>query len=109
MKDRNSIAERATDAPGDQGFERQHSARRREFLTRMPSVAAVALATAAVPLGPLAEAGTGANESPDGSVADRVRDSYENREEAAREESKLPLPRQITNGDEQRYAKNNYI
>lgn len=75
----------------------------------MPSVAAVALATAAVPLGPLAEAGTGANESPDGSVAGRVRDSYENREEAAREESKVPVPRQITNGDEQRYAKSNYI
>jgi hypothetical protein len=39
--------------------------------------------------------------SSDGSSTGRIRDSYENREEAAREESKVPVPQQITNGDEQ--------
>src|SRR5207253_3786542 len=45
-----------------------------------------------------------------GSVGiERVLDSYEVREQAARAETKIPLPRQITNGDEQRYQNQNYI
>jgi hypothetical protein len=75
-------------------------ATRRDFLSRIPGAAAVTVVSSAVPF---AHEAARADTS-DGSGSDRVRDSYENREEAAREESKLPVPRQITNGDEQRYS-----
>jgi membrane-associated phospholipid phosphatase len=78
-------------------------ATRREFLTRMRGAAAVTLASAAVSFGSSAEA----NQPPPGSLgsssADRVLDSYQNRVQAARAETNVPVPTQTTNGDEQRY------
>src|SRR5262249_10851606 len=81
---------------------------RREFLTRIPGVAAITLAATAGPFGTSAQAGDDENNDANGSGADRVRDSYENREQAARAENKIASPRQITNSDEQRYP-NNFI
>jgi hypothetical protein len=40
---------------------------------------------------------------PTGEAQDGFWISYQNRAEAALEESQAPVPRQITNGDEQRY------
>jgi membrane-associated phospholipid phosphatase len=87
--------------------DRQNSASRREFLTRIPRTATVTLASTAVPLGLSAEASGG--QGSDGTGTDRVRDSYQIREKAARAETKVPVPRQITKGDEQRYRNQNYI
>jgi hypothetical protein len=63
----------------------------------------VTLASGAVSFGSSAEA----NQAPPGSLgsssADRVLDSYQNRVQAARAETNVPVPTQTTNGDEQRY------
>jgi hypothetical protein len=84
--------------------EQESSKSRREFFTRIPKVAAVTLAASAISLEATSEGSAGAIASNNGSDADRVRDSYENREEAALAESQIPVPRQITNGDERTYS-----
>jgi hypothetical protein len=80
-----------------------NSATRREFLTRMRGAAAVTLTSAAVTPGSSADADPGPPGSVDGGSVQRVLDSYENRVRAARAETRVPVPRQITNGDERRY------
>jgi hypothetical protein len=73
-----------------------NSATRREFLTGIPG----AVAATVVPFASSAEAGDGSSgDSTD--ARERVIDSYQIREEAARAETKVPIPKQITNGDEQ--------
>jgi hypothetical protein len=109
MEGRGNTGKGAADIASRRVPEQEHSTSRREFFTRIPGVAAVTFAATATPVGTTAEAGTGANDRSDGSGADRVRDSYENREEPARDESKVPVPQQISNRDEQRYANSNYI
>jgi hypothetical protein len=79
------------------------SATRREFLTRMRGAAAVTLASGAVSFGSSAEANQLSPGSLGSSSADRVLDSYQNRVQAARAETNIPVPTQTTNGDEQRY------
>jgi len=83
--------------------DRDNSTTRREFLTRVRGGAAVALASSAVSFGSSAEA----NQGPTGSVStngvERVLDSYQNRVQAARAETNIPVPAQTTNGDEQSY------
>jgi hypothetical protein len=68
----------------------------------MRGAAAVTLASGAVSFGSSAEA-----EPPPGSLGsnsvNRVLDSYQNRVQAARAETNIPVPNQITNGDEQNY------
>src|SRR6516162_5661454 len=78
------------------------SATRREFLTRMRGAATAALVPSAVSFASSVEAGQGPTDSGNDGV-ERVLDSYQNREQAARAETRIPVPRQITNGDEQRY------
>ena len=80
-----------------------NSATRREFLARIRGAAAVTLASAAVVSGSSANADQGPSGSVDGGNIERVLDSYENRVRAARAETRIPVPRQITNGDERRY------
>jgi membrane-associated phospholipid phosphatase len=80
-----------------------NSATRREFLTRMRGAAAATLTSAAVTPGSSADADQGPPGSVDGGSVERVLDSYENRVRAARAETRVPVPRQITNGDERRY------
>ena len=53
-----------------------------------------------MPFGPSAEAGQGVL----GDAHERVKDSYQVREDAARAEKQIPVPKQTTNGDEQRYG-----
>jgi hypothetical protein len=79
-------------------------ATRREFLRLMPSGAAVTLAsTAAVSFESSAEADEGSPDGRSGGGVARVLSSYRNRVDAALQERQLPIPRQITNGDEQNY------
>jgi len=61
------------------------------------------LASTAVTFGSSAKADQGSRASNDGGSVDRVLDSYQNRVQAARAETRIAVPRQITNGDEQRY------
>jgi hypothetical protein len=75
------------------------SPNRREFFTRVRSASAISLASTAMPFGASAEAAQGVL----GDAHERVMDSYEIREEAARVESQVPVPKQNTNGDEQKY------
>jgi hypothetical protein len=103
MEHRTAIEKKAADSVCPKVPEEEHSSNRREFLTRIPAVAAVTLAATAAPFGTSAEAGTGANDGTDGSGADRVRDSYEIRAEAARAESEVPVPKQTANRDEHNY------
>src|ERR1700730_767881 len=72
---------------------------RREFFTRAWSTSAISLASTATPFGSSAEPGQGVL----GGGHKRVTDSYQVREEAARVVSQVPVPRQTTNGDEQKY------
>src|SRR5271166_2902138 len=72
------------------------SATRREFFIRLPGAAALTAAVSAVPLGSSAKA-----DGTDSVGTQRALDSYQIREEAARAESNAPIPKQVTNGDEQ--------
>src|SRR5712691_1293050 len=76
---------------------REFSASRREFLTRVPGAAAATLASTAIPFGS-AEGSKRQGNGSDGT--DRVRDSYEIQKETAQSETEIPVPRQISNGDE---------
>ena len=72
---------------------------RRQLFARVSSASAISLASTVTPFGSSAELGQGAL----GGAHERVTDSYQVREEAARFERQLPVPRQTTNGDEQEY------
>jgi membrane-associated phospholipid phosphatase len=82
--------------------EGQNLSSRRDFLTRIPGAAALGLTSAGVTLGSPAEAAL-----PDPSIAaaatKRAVDAFQIRLEAAQAEANVPMPRQITNGDESRY------
>jgi hypothetical protein len=69
----------------------------------MRSAATVTLASTAVTSGSSARADQGSRGSANDGSVDRVLDSYQNRVQAARAETRIPVPRQITNGDEERY------
>ena len=84
-------------------------ATRREFLARIRGGAGVTLASSAVSFRSSAKAGESRDDDPGSAGTERVLDSYEVREQAARAETKVPTPKQITNGDEQRYKNQNYI
>ena len=71
---------------------------RRELFTRIRRASAISLVSTAMP-GLSAEAGLDRF----GGTRERVMDSYQLREEAARIESQVPVPTQNTNGDEQKY------
>jgi membrane-associated phospholipid phosphatase len=77
------------------------SANRREFLTRIP--AALTVAGAAVPFGSPAEAGQDPPGGSNGAGNERVTDSFQIRLEAAQSEAAVPIPKQITNQDEENY------
>jgi PAP2 superfamily len=72
---------------------------RREFLAKIRGASTMTLASTAMSLGASAEAG---QDVLDG-AHERARDSYQVREEVARAEKQVPIPKQITNGDEQKY------
>ena len=76
---------------------------RRNFLKQIRGAAAVTLASTAVTSASSAKADPGPVSDVDRDDIERVLDSYENRVQAARAETKIPVPRQITNGDERRY------
>jgi PAP2 superfamily len=59
----------------------------------------ISLASTVTPFGPSAEAAHGAL----GDADERATDSYQVREEAARVERQVPVPKQTTNDDEQKY------
>jgi hypothetical protein len=80
-----------------------NSATRREFLTRIRGMAAVTLASTAVTYGSPATAKPGPADGIGGDGIERVLDSCENRVQAARAETRVPVPKQIPNGDERRY------
>ncbi len=80
------------------------SENRRKFFTRIPRAAAITFAATAVSFGTVPEGFADTTDGNNGSGADRVRDSFENREQAALAESKVPIPRQITNADERTYS-----
>jgi hypothetical protein len=84
-------------------------ATRREFLARIRGGAGVTLASSAVSFRSSAKAGESRDDDPGSANTERVLDSYEVREQAAWAETKVPTPKQITNGDEQRYKNQNYI
>jgi membrane-associated phospholipid phosphatase len=81
--------------------DREYLASRREFLSRIPGAAAITLASAALPVVRPAQAGMSA--SSNGAAVRRVVDSFQNRLDAAEAEAQVPIPQQITNGDEQTY------
>ena len=76
---------------------------RRNFLKQIRGAAAVTLASTTVTSASSAKADPGPVSDVDRDDIERVLDSYENRVQAARAETKIPVPRQITNADERRY------
>lgn len=81
-------------------------ANRRKFIGRLGCAAAVSVATSAAALHSVAEAaGTQSNstDAASSSESGRPQQSFQNRVRAARTERNVPVPQQITNGDEQRY------
>jgi membrane-associated phospholipid phosphatase len=80
----------------------EYSSSRRAFLSRIPSAAAITLASAAVPAAPPARAGT--SSSSNGAANKRVVDSFQNRLQAAQAEARVPIPTQTRNQDEQLYS-----
>ncbi len=84
-------------------MKRDSSANRREFLARIPAAAALTLGAAAVPFGSPAEADQDPRGGSNGAGNERVADSFQTRLKAARSEAAVPIPKQITNRDEQNY------
>jgi hypothetical protein len=85
---------------GGPASDEERSTSRREFFSRIPGVAAVTL-TSAVPVISHAEAAEPKGSS--GAANKRAADSFQPRLDAAQDEPELPTPRQIANGDEQKY------
>src|SRR3984893_1455385 len=79
---------------------RGNSTTRRQFFARVRGGAGAALASSAVSFGSSAQP---QQESSGGTGADRALDSYQIRVDAARAEASIPVPKQVTNGDEQNY------
>jgi hypothetical protein len=86
-----------------ESVDRDGSATRREFLRQIRGGAAVTLASTAVSFESSAEADEGSPGNYNGGSVERVLDSYQNRVDAALTERQVPIPTQITNGDELRY------
>ena len=101
MGDRENIEKATAEIVSRRVTTQEHSASRREFFARIPGAAAVTLASATVPVISPADA-TGAKGSP-GAANKRAADSFQIRLDAAQEEAKVSTPRQIANGDEQKY------
>jgi hypothetical protein len=101
MESKGKIEKATADIVSRRIPEQECSTNRREFLTRLPSVAAVTLPPAAVPVVSPAEATEPTGSS--GSVNKRAADSFQIRLDAAQDEAGLPTPRQIANGGEQKY------
>ena len=101
MENRGNVDKAATDVASRRVTPQEYSTSRREFFTRIPGVAAVTLASAAVPLVSPAEATE--PEGSSGAVNDRSAASFQIRLDAAQEEAKVPTPRQIANHDEEKY------
>jgi membrane-associated phospholipid phosphatase len=99
VNQRGNIAKPGRNTADRQVPAREYSASRREFVTLIPGAAVATLASTAISFGSSAEAGERQGNGSDGT--ERARDSYEIREGAARGETEIPVPRQITNGDEQ--------
>src|ERR1700694_5879662 len=79
------------------------STTRRQFLARIRGGVGVTLASSAVSFGSSAEAHPPSSGGTLGAGADRVLDSYKLRVDPARAEASIPVPKQMTNGDEQNY------
>ena len=101
MEGRENIEEAAADIASHRIPAQDHSTSRREFFTRIPGVAAVTLASAAVPAISHAEA-TESKGSP-GAANKRAAASFQIRLDAAQEEAEVPTSPQIANGDEEKY------
>ena len=83
------------------------SASRRKFISGLGCAAAASLAVSASGLSSVVEAaGTQSNASTTSSASGsaRAQQSYANRRNAALAELNVPIPQQVTNGDEQRYS-----
>ena len=101
MDGKGKIEKAAADIVSRRIPEKEDLTSRRDFFTRIPGVAAVTLASAAVPVISPAEA-----TEPQGSPAAanrRAADSFQIRLDAAQDEAGVSTPRQIANGDEQKY------
>jgi len=101
MEVRGNIEKAAADIVSRRISEQEHSTSRREFFIRIPGVAAVTLASAAVPVISPAEAAEPKG-SP-GAANNRAADSFQTRLDAAQEESEVPTPPQMANRDDQKY------
>jgi membrane-associated phospholipid phosphatase len=101
MKASRDFEEAAANTPDRLVAKQEHSASRRQFLTRIPSAAAVALASTAVPGESKAEGALPKGSL--GSANKRTSDSFQIRLDAAQDEARVPTPPQSANGDEQRY------
>ena len=101
MKGRENIEEAAADIASYRIPAQDHSTSRREFFTRIPGVAAVTLASAAVPAISHAEA-TESRGSP-GAANKRAAASFQIRLDAAQEEAEVPTSPQNANRDEEKY------
>lgn len=102
MNHSDNIVKRYYSTSPSRGLDLENSTSRRQFLG-IPGTAAVISGSIAATFVSSARADGSQGASFGGQGTDRVRNSYAVREKAAREESKLPVPRQITNGDEQKY------
>ena len=101
MDNSGNIEKAAADIVSRRIPEQEHSTSRRELFTRIPGIAAVTLASAAVPVISPGEAAEPKG-SP-GAANNRAADSFQTRLNAAREESEIPTPPQIANRDDQKY------
>ena len=88
---------------GSRATDRNNPASRREFLTRIPTAAAMTAAATAVPYGSAAKAGQDPVGSGNGAAGVRAPDSFQVRLQAARTEAAVPIPKQTPNRDEQIY------
>src|SRR5271154_6657938 len=94
---------RARRAASPRAIERNRPASRREFLTRIPTAAAMTVAGAAVSFSSSTEADQDPLGGSNGAGNERAADSFQVRLEAAQSEAAVPIPEQITKRDEQNY------
>src|SRR5438105_3687258 len=80
-----------------------NSTTRRQFFARIRGGAGAALASGAVSFGSSVQAHPGSSGGTLSAGADRVLDSYQLRVDVAQAEASIPVPQQMTNGDEQNY------
>jgi hypothetical protein len=105
MDSKGNIEKTAADIVSRRIPEREHSTNRREFLIRLPGVAAVTLASAVVSV--ISHAKAAEPKGSSGAANKRAADSFQTRFDAAQEEAEVRASRQIANGDEQKYL--NYV